>query len=229
MRLNMAITGALLAAIPAQAEVYKCKDPQGKIIYSDTPCSKNTTGNVIRINPNTNIVQSRMPRQTEQAGPMGQMGQTERIGQVPPAQYVDSRGDTYECEVAQRKARAARFSLQVAESKDQGRSWNQSHTPQDLAKLESEAAAATSAAGGACGGRVEREADATVRAQQNMQEGRAAAQAEVRARAAATITFCDDHSCYTGRGRVYSRQGNSNLLVGPNGEVCVKAGSMLQC
>lgn len=57
---------ALLAPLGAAAQLYKCKGPDGKIVYSDTRCEASDTG-ALRVNPNSSTPSEREKAAAEAA------------------------------------------------------------------------------------------------------------------------------------------------------------------
>jgi len=57
MRWKMIATACLgLAALSAGAQVHRCKQPDGKMVYSDQPCARSQTGGVILPDPSVREV-----------------------------------------------------------------------------------------------------------------------------------------------------------------------------
>jgi hypothetical protein len=54
VRILLAIAiAALLVPAPAAAQLFKCKGPDGKIVYSDTRCEAAASGDALKVSPNS--------------------------------------------------------------------------------------------------------------------------------------------------------------------------------
>ena len=63
---SMLAIAAALAAPAASAQLFKCKGPDGKIVYSDTRCEGNDTG-ALKVNPNSTTPSEREKAAAEAA------------------------------------------------------------------------------------------------------------------------------------------------------------------
>lgn len=52
----LAIASLCLAALPASAQVHRCKQADGKMVYSDRPCTSGQTGGAMLANPSVREV-----------------------------------------------------------------------------------------------------------------------------------------------------------------------------
>lgn len=57
---------ALLAALPAQAEIYKCVGADGKINFTDSPCSANASSEIVELPPVPETPYQRRMRELEE-------------------------------------------------------------------------------------------------------------------------------------------------------------------
>jgi len=65
-KLAASIAALAAAATPAWGQLYKCKGPDGKIVYSDTRCEAADTG-ALKVNPNSTTPSEREKAATEAA------------------------------------------------------------------------------------------------------------------------------------------------------------------
>jgi hypothetical protein len=65
-KLAASIAALAAVAVPAWGQLYKCKGPDGKVVYSDTRCEAADTG-ALKVNPNSTTPSEREKAATEAA------------------------------------------------------------------------------------------------------------------------------------------------------------------
>lgn len=63
---RIAAVAAAMACMPAAAQLFKCKGPDGKVVYSDTRCEASDTG-ALKVNPNSTTLSDREKAAAEAA------------------------------------------------------------------------------------------------------------------------------------------------------------------
>ena len=196
---------AAFSANTAHAQVNRCHDASGKVIYSDKPCDSGQKGGLIeRQRTQQEIYQERV-QAYEAEKRKQQRNQVERQREAE-AQYGQALQNQYNQAAQQpgndwasRKARenAATSAGSIANN---GGSWDRAAEAERNRVRQEEA---------------RKRAEAFARAQ-------AQAQAEEAAKPKpTTITNCSGYNCQDNLGGSYNRAtGDKNLMTGPNGQQC---------
>jgi hypothetical protein len=93
--LGFAISLALLS-LAAEAQVFKCKDAEGKVTYTDVPCLRSETGSVVDTrssvvdNSSLRKEAARLPSREVTAAPQGHAA-AENAAAPPPEQPAPRR------------------------------------------------------------------------------------------------------------------------------------------
>lgn len=202
-RAAAAVAFVMLAASPAAAEVFRCKGPNGKLVYSDSPCTSNSTGGVIELRENS--LDTRMDREHNERyiERQRQQGTGEQgMNTVPTTGTTqDTQRDSPTCRLAIRNANTQ----------------SSSATP---AKIDSDRAEAIRECGfNPWPGKTASEIDA---------ENRRSRAIERAARSQpAQITTCDASGCWDTMGNRYN--GTGQTLFRTDGRTCTRVGNTLQC
>lgn len=110
LSLRLIITAAFCAlALPALAQVHKCKGPDGRIVYSDGPCAMGASGGQINVQHNTidaSMDRERTQRYIEQQQMESRRQEMQQMQRMPAPQIQASmqRRDSYACQKAIRNA-----------------------------------------------------------------------------------------------------------------------------
>lgn len=186
-------------ALPASAQVHRCKDATGKLIFSDRPCDAGQAGEQIQRKRSQQEIQQEREqaynaearKQQRNAAEQEREWSEQNRRALPPQQapVVRHSGNDW----AQRKAleNAATSAGSISNS---GGKWD------TAAEMQREQ---------------ERKEAARVRAAQQ-------------ATTPVNITNCVPGFCYDNQGGVYHRAG-PDFMTGPNGRACHRAGNMWNC
>lgn len=192
-----------LAALSAHAQVHRCKDHTGKLIFSDRPCDTGQTGEQLqRKRSRQEILQER-----EQAFDAQLRKQDRRLADQerewaaqrprstqPPAPVVRHSGNDWQARNDLRNAEVSARSIT-----NNGGKWDQA-AEAERAKARQE------------------------RARREQQE----AERIAREHPPTSFTNCNSGFCYDNQGGVYHRNG-PDFMTGPNGRPCHRAGNMWHC
>lgn len=192
-------------ALPATAQVHKCKDATGRTIYADAPCAADQSGGLLeRRRTQNEIAQERMQAaEANERKYRSQAAQQEaqllerRQYQTSPAQrqaVVEDKSSSLECKAATKDLAFASSIRTVS---------------QDEKRMRTNAAIARVNA--SCGSNT-----------QLMQEPPKLIVVPT------NITHCAPGICYDDQGRAFHEAGQ-DLIIGPNGQTCHRAGSTWLC
>ncbi|WP_169458020.1 DUF4124 domain-containing protein [Ottowia thiooxydans] len=198
-----------LMASASNAQVHRCKGPDGKLAYSDAPCANTSTGGVIKLQENTIETQMDWERneryiqqqQQQQQQPTQQPGRpvvaAPATRTVPTSNDRDSPG----CQLAIRNANTQSASASPA-------------------KIDNDRAEASRVCGfNPWPGKSASEIDAENRRSRAIERA-ARSQPSV-------ISRCDDTGCWDNMGVRYN--GSGQTLFRPDGQACRRVGNTLEC
>lgn len=196
-----------LAALSAGAQVHRCKDPSGELVFSDRPCTNTQTGGMIQLRPSAREVE-RERRQAAEANARKQDRQdaqaTAAAGAKPAASAAQpvAQGpnvNPYQC-------RKAKEELDLAVSL-------RTLTPEEKRiRVHGEQVKVAGACGTTPPGALP---PAPVAAKPKLPPFTG-------------FTHCDPGFCYDNRGLPYSKSG-PDFLIAPDGKTCSRAGNMWNC
>jgi len=201
----------------AHAQVFKCKGPGGKLVYSDAPCADGTAGTIV--NTQANVLESDATRAAERlpADDMEPMQVRPPLGYRPssmvPALPQESRRiDPQACNNARRDLDYAKgtVSLERSRGKHPGAALSAVRT----AELKVDAACGTTLA-------ADRSTQPTGR---NSPVGTQEAPPQI-----SVLTHCDNVQCVDNYGVAYTRAGSTTLINTRSGAVCNAAGKTILC
>jgi len=191
----------LISATAASAQVHRCKDPSGKLIFSDRPCEAGQTGEMIQ----RKRTQQEILQEREQAYSAEARKQNQRLVEQ-------------ERELAEQQRRSLQQpALNVAPQP--GNDW--------AARKARENAATAAGSITNNGGKWDRAAEAQ-REQDRRDEARrralAAAEEERRNPKPATMSYCHGMNCTDAAGNQYSQiPGMPNQMNRSDGKTCIRA------
>ena len=195
-------------AVPAAAQVHRCKDSAGKTIYSDAPCLAGQSG--VLVEPKKareEILQERLQAAEANERKYRQQAaeresQQRIIADTPPApqSVQQDKSASYACRQAQRDHETI----------------SSIRTGDDDA-LRNRINASIIKVNAACGLQTEL-----------IQSPPRFIVPERNVKRAATFTRCDQALCHDSQGGVYRRNG-SDVLIGPGGQTCRRAGTAWNC
>ena len=196
-------------ALPVMAQVHKCQDASGKTIYTDAQCASGQSGGLLeRQRTQSEIHQERMQaaeanerKYRAQAASQDAQAFEQQRQAAPPA----SSQATAQDKGSSRECKEATKDLEFVSSVRT--------VSQDEKRMRTNAAIARVNAN--CGSNT-----------QLMQEPPKII--VKRASITPRITHCDAGFCYDSQGATLHRAG-PDLLTGPNGRTCHRAGSMWNC
>ena len=185
----------------AYAQVNRCQDASGKVIYSDKPCASGQRGG-----------------QIERAKTQDEI-YSERVQAYEAENRKQERALVAQQRQAQQQSGPELLNQQAPVVRHSGNDWATRKA------LENAATSAGSITNN--GGKWDRAAEAE-RSRVRQEEARRRAAEEERARAAAApkpkptaITRCYGYNCHDDQGGTYNRAtGDSNLMIGPDGKQC---------
>ena len=191
-------------AVPAAAQVHRCKDAVGKTIYSDTPCMAGQSGALLeRQKSREEILEERLQAAEANERKYRQQAaeresQSRIAADTPPApqSVQQDKSSSYECRKAQQDHETI-SSIRTGTAEERRNRINSS----------------TIKVNTTCGTRTEMIQPPprfTVPARN------------------AFITHCDQGFCHDNQGGVYHRNG-PDFLTGPNGQTCHRAGAVWNC
>lgn len=212
----------LVTALPfittnANAQVFRCKSPDGKTSYSSTPCPSNHGGGPVKLTDNTLETRALREReafareQQEQIKSEQQREQRQQFPQHVTPQATAQRTPSYECRLAIRNANTQTKS---ATSR----------------KIDAERASAVEVCGyNPWPGPTLSEIDAMNRRSAAIEaQAKAKMNAEEeRQRGPAVITSCDSGGCWGTDGHRYNGTGGG--FFRDDGKFCTRGGSVLLC
>ena len=203
----LAACGLLIAA-SVHAQVYKCKDSGGQTLLSGQPCA---SGELVQgkrtaeetLQDDVRALEANRQKHERRANEADK----DATPKQSPGTQVYAQGaqpslrDSDDCRLAQRDLDFARSSIarNEAEKRDQVN-------------------VATAKTNAACGSNTEL-----------LQPPAKIVQPIVAPNAPTTITNCNTNYCYDSQGGVYRKSSNPNMMTGPDGRVCHRAGNVLNC
>ena len=191
-------------AVPAAAQVHRCKDAAGKTMYSDAPCRADQSGALLeRQKSREEILQERLQAAEANERKYRQQAaeresQSSITANTPPAPQTvqQDKSSSYECRQAQRDHETV-SSIQTGTSEERRNRIN----------------ASTLKVNATCG----------LKTEMIQPPPRFTVPAR-----SALITRCDQGFCHDDQGGVYHRNG-PNFLTGPGGKTCHRAGAVWSC
>lgn len=196
---SFAVACVALTDLAASAQVHRCKDSTGKLMFSDRPCDIGQSGEQIIRKPSP----AEIRREREQAFQAEARKQDQRLAEQE-REWRQSQG----------KAQMAPMPLPAGQQpKDD---WQ---ARKDRENAQTSASSITNNKG-----RFDAKAEAEREAQRKEEARRRAAQQSP----PSTITHCVPGFCYDNNGGVYHKAG-PDVMTGPNGRTCFKAGPNWNC
>lgn len=218
MPLRLLVLALCLFSWGAHAQVFKCKGPGGKLVYSDAPCADGTAGTIV--NTQANVLETDATRAAERAPaddmvpmPVRPLPPGYRPQAMAPALPQESqRIDPQACNNAKRDLDYARGTVSLEQSRGK-------HPGAALSALR----AAESRVDVACGTKTaaDRSAQPTGR---NASSATQDAQPQT-----SVLTHCDSAQCIDNYGVAYTRAGGTTLINTRSGAVCNTAGKTVLC
>lgn len=213
MKKHLIAAALVLAASSSLAQVHKCKDASGKIVYSDAPCASSATGGRINVRPNTidtSMDWERNKRNIQQRQLEGDQRRPVPAAQPSPAMQTNQQHASYACKLAIRNAETQ----------------SQNASP---AKIDSDRGEARRA----CGfdpwpGPSASEIDAANKRSAALDKAARAKLAASDDGHPALMTSCDAGGCWDTRGNRYNSSAGGNFIR-QDGRPCTKTGSLLNC
>lgn len=248
-----AALAVLLAASAASAQVFKCQDAAGKTIYSDAPCGTSQSGQLLerrrtfeeKMQERQQAHEAQMAKEERRAREEGrERAEAERRATAAAAQPKAPPRRGYAERLAERNE-GVQSTLMAPGAVKRGKTrdeWelavSRAETPQERSELLREATTVQPGLPGLTRSQI----DVAKRL-------RAAKSGEPIPPSTlpppgrdepppppappppipSTITNCAGGFCHDDQGGVYHRQGNSNIMTGPNGGTCIRTGNMVEC
>lgn len=209
MRLLSTVACLVIAAVclPVNAQVHRCTDATGKIIYSDAPCAQNQTGKMIEPQKSREQILEERQQAAEAKQRKYQAQTLEHNSQVaePPRQSAAQHTKSEPQNLAlSRECREAKKELEFVSS------------IRTLSEREERLRtnAAITNVNASCGTHTE-----LIQEPPNV---------IVQPNYPSNITHCDTSFCYDNQGGVYHKAG-PDVITGPNGRTCHRAGDTWNC
>lgn len=209
--LSLIVISAFLA-MPAAAQVYRCKDSAGAITLSDRPCSGAQTGGLVeRKRSNEEIYQERM-----QAAEANERKYQQQMREMQQRQIeTQQRALTQQAPGFQSAPQQANQSPACKEARKELEFVSSIRTvSQDEKRMRTNAA--ISNVNAACGSNT-----------QLMQEPQKVIVTPRSSNHPVHLTNCNSGFCYDTSGNTYNRSGS--FLTDQNGRACQMIGNMVQC
>ena len=197
-------------ALPASAQVHRCKDTSGKMTYTDTLCGTGQSGGLIeRQRAQSAIYEERMQaaeaEDRKQAQRIAEQerewaAQSQRALQYQAAPPVQHSGNNWAARKALKNAQTSSNSIT-----NNGGRWDQAAESQRK--------------------QINRE---KARREQAQHEQKWPEETDARRQAPTNFTNCNGGFCYDNQGGTYHRNG-PDFMTGPKGSSCHRNGNMWNC
>ena len=222
-----ALTAFAFLAMPASAQVHRCKDTSGKLTYSDQPCAAGQSGGVIeRQKSREQILEERL-QAAEANGRKYRAQDAERERQMFELQQQQQRRQTappYGAQAATQDKSSSRECKEATKKLEFVSSIPV--TPRVDSRMRVNAAIAQVNA--SCGTKTELMQEPPRPMSRQSQPSRQSRTESESPTEPTRFTNCNGGFCYDNQGGTYHKNG-TDFMSGPNGKSCHRAGDMWNC
>lgn len=218
-----ALIALVFLAMPASAQVHRCKDASGKLTYSDQSCAAGQSGGVIeRQKSREQILEERLQA-------------AEANERKYRAQGAERERQMFDQQQQQRRQPAATYGSQAtAQDKSSSRECKEAMkklefvssirtTPKGESRLRTNAAIANVNA--SCGTKTELMQEQPRVMSRQSEPSHAEPESPTKP---THLTNCNGGFCYDNQGDTYHKNG-ADFMSGPNGKSCHRSGDMWNC